>query len=107
MNNGVNDAVRRLIDEIMLSDVYREYDTQRKKVNLYPELKEQIDDFRMCNYEFQRDEDGALEKIEEFERKYEKFRENPLVSDFLAAELAFCRMIQDINTQIAESMHFE
>ena len=105
--NGVNEAVRRLIDELLLSDIYKEYDRQRKKVNQLPELKEKINEFRSRNYEMQRSDDNALDKIEEFEREYADFREDPLVSDFLAAELAFCRMIQEINTRIAEAMHFE
>ena len=105
--NGVNEAVRRLIDEIMISDTYKEYDTQRRKVNQLPELKEKIDEFRARNYEMQRSDDNALEKIEEFEKEYADFREDPLVSDFLAAELDFCRMIQAINTQIADAVHFE
>ncbi|MBR1931559.1 MAG: YlbF family regulator [Lachnospiraceae bacterium] len=105
--NGVNEAVRRLIDEIQISDTYREYDAQRQKVNQFPELKEKIDEFRSRNFELQRSEDNALDKIEEFEKQYADFREDPLVADFLAAELAFCRMIQEINTKIADAIHFE
>lgn len=30
-----------------------------------------------------------------------------MVSDFLAAELAFCRMMQDINLRLTEALHFE
>ena len=105
--NGVNEAGRHLIDEIMLSDTYKEYDEQRRRANRFPELKEKIDEFRLRNYEMQRSDDNALDKIEEFEKEYADFRENPLVSDFLAAELAFCRMIQEMNTQIADAIHFE
>ena len=76
-------------------------------MNQVPDLKAKIDDYRVRNFELQMSEDNALDKIDQFEREYANFRENPLVSDFLAAELAFCRMIQDINTQIAEAMHFE
>ena len=105
--SGVDKALQQLIAEILVSDTYKEYDIQRNKVNQVPDLKAKIDDYRVRNFELQMSEDNALDKIDQFEREYANFRENPLVSDFLAAELAFCRMIQDINTQIAEAMHFE
>ena len=49
----------------------------------------------------------VFEKIEAFEREYEDFRENPLVDDFLSAELAFCRMMQKYNDRIMDAIDFE
>ena len=43
----------------------------------------------------------------QFTRENEAFRENPLVSDFLAAELAFCRMMQEIGLYVTDQMKFE
>ena len=48
-----------------------------------------------------------LQKSEEFAEKYQIFRENPLVNDFLTAETAFCRMMQEINLKITEGLQFE
>ena len=45
--------------------------------------------------------------IEAFEKEYRDFRENPLVNDFLAAELAFCRMLQNNNARITDAIDFE
>ena len=45
--------------------------------------------------------------MEAFEREYEKFREDPLVEEFLDAELAFCRMMQEIDVKLAEAVDFE
>ena len=45
--------------------------------------------------------------MDAFEKEYEKFRENPIVDDFLRAELAFCRLIQEINVMITEELDFE
>ncbi len=105
--HGIDKAVGNLIEEIMVSDIYREYDIQRNKVNEQPELKAKIDEFRTRNFELQTSDDTALEQIDQFEREYSDFRENPLVSDFLAAEVAFCRMIQEINESITQAIHFE
>ena len=51
--------------------------------------------------------EDLLDRVDAFEREYEEFRENPLVDDFLKAEVEFCRMIQEINTQIMEAVEFE
>ena len=50
---------------------------------------------------------AAFDKLDQFTRENEAFRENPLVSDFLAAELAFCRMMQEIGLYVTDQMHFE
>lgn len=105
--SNIDNAVEHIIDAILSSEEYRQYDVQRNKVNQYPELKAQIDEYRKLNYELQNRKDYAFDKIDAFEREYAVFRENPLVSDFLAAELALCRMMQNINLRITEAMHFE
>ena len=51
--------------------------------------------------------EDLLDKLDDFEREYEKFREDPLVEEFLDAELAFCRMMQEIDVKLAEAMDFE
>lgn len=103
-----DNAVDNLITAIKESKEYRAYVLEREKVSRFPELKAQIDDFRIRNYEMQcmSNDDELFHKIEEFEREYEKFRENPLVSDFLAAELDFCRMIQDMNNKVTAALDF-
>ena len=106
--NKINNTVELLIAAILDSPEYRAYDEQRNKVNQFPELKAKIDEFRERNYLLQISDDAdALEKLEQFEREYSDFLEEPLVADFLAAELAFCRMMQDVNLHITESLRFE
>ncbi len=104
----IDSAIEQLVAEILNTEEYHAYDEQRNKVKQFPELKAKIDEYRERNYLIQISEDGnTLEKLEAFEREYSDFRENPLVNDFLAAELAFCRMMQDVNLRITEAVHFE
>ena len=107
MNTTVENAMHHMIAVIKESEIYQEYRLQLEKVKQQPELKAQIDEFRTRNYLLQVSRDNELDKIYELEREYEDFRENPLVSDFLAAELAFCRMMQEINSRLTEAMDFE
>lgn len=104
--DNVENSVKQLIAAILESDTYKEYDLQRNKVNQNPELRKQIDEFRRRNYELQT-HNSAFDKIDEFEKEFAGFREIPLVSDFLAAELAFCRMMQDVNIKITAALNFE
>ena len=105
--NNLETATDNYITAIRDSEVYRTYRAELEKVKQYPELKEQIDDFRRRNYEFQSSPDSDFEKLDRFEKEYENFRENPLVADFLAAELDFCRMMQRLNIYITAELQFE
>ena len=100
-------ALQAYIDQLLETPEYKEYTLQKEKVKQYPELKAQIDEFRARNFEMQTSKDMVFEMIEAFEREYRDFRENPLVNDFLAAELAFCRLIQRNNARITSAIDFE
>ena len=102
-----NSALDAYIQEILDSPEYKEYAKVRDKVKLCPDLKAQIDEFRAKNFEMQRTGEDAFEKLEAFEKEYGEFRDIPLVSEFLEAELAFCRMMQQNNSVIMNAIHFE
>ena len=105
--NELDRAVLMYIMAIKNTEIYQNYARERDRVRQYPELKAQLDDFRRRNYELQISAETDLHKIDQFERDYEDFRENPIVDEFLAAELAFCRMIQQANMQITEAIDFD
>ena len=103
----LENALEQIIAAILDSPEYQRYDEQRNLVKQYPGLKEKIDEFRFRNYMLQTGEEAGFDKIEEFEEEYSEFRQDERVSEFLAAELAFCRMMQDINMRMTEAVHFE
>ena len=105
--NELDGAVSAYITAIKNTETYQNYARERDKVRQHPELKAQIDDFRKRNYELQSSADTDFHKIDRFEKDYEDFREDPLVDDFLAAELAFCRMIQRANMQVTAAIDFD
>lgn len=104
---NMEEAVAAFVCAIKESEEYQAYVREKVKVKQFPELKAQIDEFRRRNYVMQTREDTAFEEIEQFEKEYANFREQPLVSDFLAAELAFCRLMQQINISVTDSLDFE
>lgn len=103
------EAAKRFADQIMTSDTYRDYLYQLEKIKKQPALYEKVNEFRQQNFDLQNapESEDLFERLEAFEEEYERFRENPTVDDFLSAELAVCRMMQDIYVVLAEQLDFE
>ncbi len=108
-DSEVKEAIKQFADKIMESDTYKEYLYQRERIKKQPELYDKVNEFRQRNFELQNetDEEELFDRMEVFEKEYEKFRENPLVDDFLRAELAFCRLMQEVDLLLAEAIDFE
>lgn len=102
-------AAKEFAETIRKSDTYQKYYFQREKIKRQPDLYDKVNEYRRKNYELQNtaDSEDLFDRMEAFEKEYEKFRENPLVDDFLRAELAFCRMMQDINELLTTEIDFE
>lgn len=107
MDSKIQESLQKLITDILDSQIYQEYQKQLALAKEQPELKAKIDEFRTRNLELQAGEHTTFEQLDSFEREYENFREDPLVDEFLAAELALCRMIQKLNRVLVESIDFE
>lgn len=109
MDQIVLEATGRFVEELRKSNTYMEYNLQKEKLKRLPDLFEKVREYRHKNFMLQSGTQGdeLFDKVDDFEREYEKFRENPLVDDFLSAELAFCRMIQEVNGQIIAELDFE
>lgn len=105
--SNIDNAVELMIETILNSEEYKAYQQELARVKQSPELKAQLDEYRRRNFLLQNSADYAFDKLEEFEREFKEFRENPLVEAFLTAELSFCRMMQGIDVRITEALHFE
>ena len=105
--SNIDYAIAQMTDAILNSEEYLAYQEELTRVKQYPELKIQLDEYRKHRFLLQNSDDYAFDKLEKFEGEFKEFRENPLVESFLTAELAFCRMMQDIDTRITEALHFE
>lgn len=105
--NNIDSATDEFISAILETDVYKSFAQELAKVKLQPGLKAQIDNFRRRNHEMQMSADMDFNKLDRFEKEYEDFRSDPLVADFLEAEVDLCRMIQRINTRIVSGINFE
>lgn len=106
---GMNEAVAQFISALRTSDIFEEYTIQRDKIRQIPELKDKIDNFRRRSFELQANTapEDLFDKQELLEQEYEELQRNPIAGDFLEAEVAFCRMMQEINKEIIEAIDFD
>lgn len=109
LDNQLQVACEKFVKAIKDTEIYKTYYYQLGKIKKSPELYEKVNEFRHRNYEIQNTSQGddLFHKMDDFEKEYEKFRENPIVDDFLRAELAFCRLMQEVNIFVTEELDFE
>ena len=101
----IQTCVDALIEAIQEGEAYQHYMACEEKLKQQPELREKIDEFRAAVFHLNNDDSGEdlFEKIDHFENKYQEFRKNPLVNEFLEAEVDVCRMLQRITNKIQSS----
>ncbi len=110
----VEHAATELVAVLRESETYQEYQNQLERIKEQPELFERVNAFRMKNFRLQNAEGeegmsaGYLaEQMDELDREYEELTMIPLADDFLKAETAFCRMMQDMNMHIIRNLEFQ
>ena len=105
---NLDEAIDNFIGFLKDTDIYKEYRSALEELNKDPELKRRVDDFRQRNYNFQQSEDIDLNEYDQFRSEMVGFRaSDQRVDAFLDAELALCRMIQDVSYRITEALEFE
>lgn len=109
MKSNVEIYTMALVRAIQESEEYKAFERIKKKLADMPELKQQINTYRKEAYILQNygDVSTLYERTEEFQQKYKTFKENPLAEEYLRCELAVCRMIRGITTQITDSVDLE
>ena len=105
--SGIDKAVKLLIEAILHSEEYTGYVEEMKRMKQMPQVKDRVDEFRRRNFELQNRGDYGFDKVDQLEREFGDVLERPEVSAFLDAELAFCRMMQEMNSTIADAIAFE
>ena len=105
----MDEAMQELVDAIKFSEEYIRYQDIKNRVHNQPQLEQQIHAFRHKNYLLQ-NSDGNVDlydATDKMEQEYREFRKNPLVAEYLAAENAFCRVVQKVNWTLIEELDFE
>jgi len=99
--NKIQECVEKLLEVIRVDSAYQRYLACEEMLKSNPELKKQIDEFRVAVFHMNNDDtQGDLYDItDEVENRYEKLRKVPEVNAYLEAELDVCRMLQQVQEQ--------
>ena len=93
--------IKALLSVIRKTAEYREYKKQEEILSRNPELLERVDHFRAENYQLQsKASDNLFSVAEQLCRESEELRRYPEVNAFLDAELALCKLMQNICRQL-------
>ena len=95
--DAVNRNIHLLLTAIQKSEVYRNYKKQEEILEKNPELYARVQQFRADNFCLQNEEKGnLLQAADRLAKESAELRRNPEVNAYLDAELALCRMMQQI-----------
>lgn len=91
-------CVDELIEEIREGSTYQKYISCEKKLHDHPDLLKKVDEMRVAAYCLNNEESSSdiYVQIEQYEQKFHEYRKNPLINEFLEAELDVCKMLQRI-----------
>lgn len=107
--NGFEEEIKEFTDEIKATLIYHNYKTKLSVLKENDDLWNQVREYRNKKLEFQNNTspEELFDRYENFEKNYEYLTKNPVVKDFLEAELDLCRLVQEISQSIAEAIDFE
>mgnify|MGYP002241893538 CR=1 FL=1 len=112
---GINnmDAVNRNIHLLLLNSIQKKMCTEltrnrRQSWKKNPELVSRVQHFRSDNFRLQNEERGnLLQDAEQLARESAELRRNPEVNAYLDAELALCRMMQQICKTLTDGIEIK
>lgn len=106
----LTEATNQLVSVMKSTEIYKVYKMQCSKINKQQGIKQRVDEYRQKNFDLSNGDlsgDEIFHAQELLMEEYADILENPIITDFLAAELEFCRMVQNVNLQITEALDFE
>ncbi len=104
----VDELTQALTQAIIESDEYREYKELEADIMRQPDLKRAVDDFRRENFRLQYSDDveDVITSTDELNNRYIDVRQQPAAERFLAAEMALCRMVQEVCMTVVGAIDF-
>ena len=105
----IDELKKEIIHEILNGEEYKEYRRLQAEMDRTPDLKRQVDEFRMKNFELQNSQDvpDMFAAMENLNNEYADMRNQDIVNRYLMTEITFCRFVRDIYKDIAEAIDID
>ena len=98
-----------LVDTIKSTSIYTEFQSALEDLRRYPELKALADEFRtqkFLAYHSLKGQ-GSFADFEDFEEKRVELAAYPQIERYLKAEVALCRVLQEVESRLTAGMCFD
>lgn len=107
--NQIDERIEALVSAVRESPDYIRYRQMLEKIRMEPEKEKAVNEFRKKTYLLQQNKANVdlFTEIDRLRRETAPLRAQPYVEEFLAAELALCRMVQHINYRLMEDIEFD
>ncbi len=105
--NRVDEVTNELKDEILKSQEYVRYQDARQEIARYPMLKKKADEFRKRNFDLQNSGTDIYSEADSLRQEYMFITQNAVVWEYLDAESAFCRVLQQVNWMLLQDLDFD
>lgn len=102
MDHTVEECTRALLEAIKNSGEYKNFEQAKAQIEGKPEARRKVDEFRKKAYLLQ-SSDSSIDLLDEMNRlafERQELRKNEVVTNYLASELALCRMLQRISLEV-------
>ena len=104
----ITELSNQVINTIHETDEYIAYIETRNELRKDPALYERVNEFRAKNFLLQQaDSDDLLDMMDALTNEYEDVINIELVSEFITAEVALCRLVQEFNHRLIDGLDFD
>ena len=106
MDRGIENKARELREAILNSEEYQNHQKYIRILREDPELYKRVNELRKTTFILQNGNNHQEQKhrLEEATAEFELLRKDERVEDFLQHELDFCRLLQQVNGLLYESI---
>lgn len=105
--------VRKCLDDLIRvlenCEYFKRYKAACAEVHEYPEKEKRLREFRKKNYLLQNSKEqiDLFVELERLEQEYADVYKDPLLMKFLSAEVAVCKIVQQVNREMINCLDFE
>lgn len=102
MRDAIEKCTQDLMEAIRNSEEFKDFEKSRAEMAKYPELRQQVNEFRKRIYLLQ-NSDVSIDLMDEMSRLFQEREElyrNQLAAEYLASELRICRILQGISMEV-------
>ena len=104
----LSDLSKHVVDIFKSTVEYNDYKNLLEKMKENGDIYERVKEFRRKNFLIQQSDSGDyVDLMDALTNEYEDVISQELVSDFMEAEAAFCKLIQDFNANVTEELEFD